>query len=150
MNKSKNDSPEPSELRGDEISRKAAIDVVVGIPSGAVNIAGQTWREQILERLSALTSVPELPNRPTLRADGICDKDGPIVDALYTEIDRLSSAPTGLTRAKLEQIRLGVMSNSDAFTHHWEGLAFESVSDALKIFIDAILESSSAPTPETE
>ena len=103
-----------------------------------------------IERLSALPSVPEPPNRPTLRADGICDKDGPIVDALYTEIDRLSSAPTGLTRAKLEQIRLGVMSNSDAFTHHWEGLAFESVSDALKIFIDAILESSSAPTPETE
>jgi hypothetical protein len=106
-----------------------------------------------IERLSALPSVPELPNRPTLRADGICDKDGPIVDALYTEIDRLSSAPTGLTRNMVDDFcyhttdRMPLRGELIIIPAPWK-----SVHPQMKFCPDcgAILESSSAPTPETE
>jgi hypothetical protein len=65
------------------------------------------------------------------------------------EIPSLSSAPTGLTRERLDEILERVLLEGDLYVTAPRETA-DAVANFMKKLRDAILESSSAPTPEME
>jgi len=176
----------PSELRGDVISREAAIEALEFVRSEWGDIlpgARGLWVEILGTIKSLAPSVPEPPNdaeRSVIRefkftttptgmnvtpivGRGLvtrCIFDGAHLGTwniegdgmTFTFNDSLSSAPTGLTRERLdemikearEEIGREGYKMDEAFRFFWRG------TEKLRDKILAILESSSAPTPETE
>jgi hypothetical protein len=169
-----NEPAEPSELRGDVILRKEAIEALRNATAkgeqfgiqGLVNQGFNSGLGRAIEELESLApSVPEPPNQTLdLQLPGRvrcadCGGSNLIVEsgATMTIREPLSSAPTGLT--KLSEIRDEIAAS---LHNHREGIkhcvggddCLSCAADRGGIraleYISAILESSSAPTPETE
>ena len=130
------DLTEPSELRGDEISRKAAIEALIELaaPADVPHALEDIYDKGVADSIGVLESLPSVPEP--------------------------SSAPTGLTRLyeafskefddawvniRLNEDEQGNVTEGDEDAHSWwQGMA--AGVEACR----AILESSSAPTHETE
>jgi len=147
---------EPSELRGDVISRIAAIEAVKKCrPREPFQYAHEyTERDmidlQIIPSLSTLPSVPEPPTCPNPKIHVACNLDGEGYCSTHTSwrcfpnrgeiAGVVSSAPTGLTRETLLTLKEQLYERANSFYD----------DEQIDAFIDLILESSSAPTPEGE
>src|ERR1017187_7410806 len=106
---------EPSELRGDVISRKAAIEALIELaaPADVPHALEDIYDKGVADSIGVLESLPSVPEP--------------------------SSAPTGLTRERLDELIQKALPFQPAY---YEAL------NAMISFRDLILESSSAPTQE--
>ena len=159
---------EPSELRGDVISRKTAIEAVEILQHGWTTEVDEDQelfrhgRDALREVRAILANLPtpSVPEPPNHNDDFLfkhIDRLTADRDALALELAKLSSAPTGLTELFLENRIAEIDREWNDYLNAHPAQRLSSRDDIpcavfrARIYeLTAILESSSAPTPEME